>query len=316
MTFLLPAGLRWVLPWSIGVTVWAGGPVARAAEPVSVAQRAQEHWLRMTDLLDTILPGTLGAKNLLVRFTPKFADVRDREFIRIPLEVRYGVSERVDLIGGLTPFGPNPFNSGRDHRWGPGEAKFGIRHDFGPAWKFLDDTTVGLESRVPLGKPPLVLNDRYAHVRPFLSADHELRGWRHATVYANLAYDRSLALRSRSKPPAEVVRRHVVEAVPGLLYKPGPVGGFAEYRLRAVEEKAARYNVHEARIGAVWEVPRERSKKWRLPGSWQIEAAYRHEFTGERGREPESGFVTRVTWRTTMREVLASTNDWVGPAAR
>ncbi len=317
MTWRLPDRRRGLRSWCLVVLgCCAVGGTPRAAERGALVQQAQAQWLRMTDFLDTVLPGTLGARNLALHFTPKFADVRDREFVRFPLELRYGVTERMDLSGGLTPFVPNPFNSGREHRWGPGEAKLGVRYDLGPAGRIFDDTTVGLETRVPLGHPPVQLNDHHAHVRPFLSASRELRAWRSTTLYANLAYDRSVTMRTRDQPPAWVLKRHVIEAVPGLLYKPGAVGGFVEYRLRAVQEPAARYRVHEGRVGAVWEVPPERSAKWRLPGRWQIEAAFRHEFTAERGSEPDSGFVTRVTWRTSLREVLASTTEWMGTATR
>src|SRR4051812_30362885 len=91
------------------------------AEPASerVSDRVRERVLRMTDFFDTMLPGVLDQHNVTLHFTPKFSDLRDNEFMRFPLELRYGLSERWELSGGLSPFTPNPFNGGRDHRWGP-----------------------------------------------------------------------------------------------------------------------------------------------------------------------------------------------------
>ncbi len=297
-------------------SVDAVGAVGAPPIVAAVAEGAQQQLLRMTDFLDTMLPGTLGARNLTLHLTPKWADFRDREFIRLPLEVRYGVGEHLDVLGGFTPFGANPINAGRDRRWGLGETRVGVRYDLGPAWGFWDDTTVGGEVRVPLGRPPRALNDGYAHVKPFLSTEHRPRAWRHLRVYGNLSYDRSVVLRLRAAPGPEVVRRQVLEVVPGLLYKPKAWGGLVEYRWRVLREPAAQFHVHEARAGVVWEVPPERSARWRLPGNWQIEAAYRHEFTGERGRDPDSGVVTRVTWRTTLRGVRPAINGGAGAPPR
>jgi hypothetical protein len=53
-------------------------------------------------------------------------------------------------------------------------------------------------------------------------------------------------------------------------------------------------------------VPLARSEKWRLPGKWQVELVYKHEFSTTRDREPDQGPALRVNWRTKVREVLAS----------
>lgn len=272
--------------------------------------------LKMTDIFDTVLPGTIGKRNMTLHFTPKFSDFRDREYVRYPLEVRYGLAERWDVSGGVTPFAPNPFNSGQDHRWGPGELKLGLRYDLGARLKFFDDTTVGFETRVPVGKPPTPLNDHYTHVKPFVSAAHTLLQWPDTTFYTNVSYDRSVELSHRGEPPPDVVRRNVLEVVPGLLFKPGEFGTFAEYRVRLISEEADRYLAHEARIGALWDVPLARSEKWRLPGKWQIEIAYKHEITGEAGRDLDRGLAARVTWRTTLREVLTGSNGKAAATAR
>jgi hypothetical protein len=281
----------------------------RTGSAGETADSVRAQILRMTDLLDTILPGTIGKRNVTLNYTPKFSDFRAREYVRYPIELRYGVAEHWDLSGGLTPFGPNPFNSGQDHRWGPGEVKVGLRHDLGAPLKFFDATTVGFETRVPVGRPPVALIDHYTHVKPFVSATHTLHGWPDTTFYANLSYDRSMELSHRDEPPPDVVRRNVLELVPGLLFKPGQFGTFAEFRCRLISEETDRYFADEARVGAVWDVPLARSETWRLPGKWQLEVAYKHEFTGEKGRDPDRGLTARVTWRTTLREVLNGTNS-------
>jgi hypothetical protein len=292
----------WVL-----AALLAMGPsalVSAGTAPTSM----REQILRMTDFFDTTLPGTVGKRNMTFHYTPKFSDFRDHEYVRYPFEIRYGIGERWDLNAGITPFGPNPFNAGTDHRWGPGELKLGLRYDLGARCKFFDDTTVGFETRIPVGKPPTPLNDHYTHVKPFVSAAHTLGIWPATTFYANVSYDRSVELTHRGEPPPDVVRRNTIEVVPGLLFKPHQFGYFAEYRVRHITEETDWYLAHEARVGAIWDVPLARSEKWRLPGKWQLEIAYDYEFADRKGRELDHGFATRVTWRTTLREVLTGTN--------
>ena len=256
----------------------------------------------MTDFLDTMLPGTLGEHNVTLHFTPKFTDFRDREFVRYPLEIRYGATDQLELIGGVSPFAPNPFNAGRDHRWGPGEAKIGARYDLAEPLFFYDRATVGIENRIPLGKPPVQLNDHYTHVRPFLATSRILRSHPDTTFYTNFSYDRSVKLTPRDTPPPEVVRRHIAEVTPGFLYKPDELGYFVEYRFRHIQEPDNWHLGHETRVGTVWDVPLRRTAEWHLPGKWQVEIAYKFEM--EEGHGHSQGVSARVNWRTTLREVL------------
>lgn len=274
-----------------------------AAEPTrSTADILRERVLRMTDFLDTMLPGVLDERNMTLSFKPKFGDLRDEEYVRFPVELRYGFTRRLELQTGLVPFVPNPINQGRDHRWGPGEVKFGARYDLGHTLGFFEETTAGLETRIPLGKPPVELNDHFTHVKPFLAAARTLRRWPATTFYANLSYDRSVKLFRREPPPPEVIRHHVIELSPGLLYRPSEFGYFGEYRLRHIAEPGHVRLGHTVQLGTIWEVPLERSAEWRLPGKWQLELAYR--VGHEEGRGTDHGVSARVNWRTTLREVL------------
>ncbi len=276
-----------------------------AAEDRSTADMLRERVLRMTDFLDTMLPGVLEENNITLQFKPKFVDVRAAEYVRFPLELRYGLTDRVELQGGLVPFVPNPFNGGRDHRWGPGEAKLGARFDIGQTLRFFNETTVGFETRVPIGKPPTRFNDHYTHVKPFVSAARQLLRWPSTTLYANVSYDRSVKLTERGPAPPDVTRRHILEFSPGLLFKPSEFGYFAEYRFRHIDEPTESRLAHEIQFGSIWDVPLARSEKLKLPGKWQLELAYHVEH--EEGRGDDHGVSARVNWRTTLREVLEHT---------
>lgn len=276
-----------------------------AAEPPTTGDRVREQVLRMTDFFDTMLPGVLEENNLTLHVRPKFSDLRKNEYWRFPLELRYGFTNRLELRGGLVPFTPNPFNGGRDHRWGPGEIKAGARFDIGNALRFFDDTTLGFEARVPVGRPPVELNDHFTHLKPFVSAARRLHIWPSTTFYLNLAYDRSVDLTHRSPPSDPVDRRNIVEVAPGLLYKPSQFGYFAEYRFRHIRDDYGWHLENAVQFGTIWDVPLARTEKWKLPGKWQLELAYK--VSHEEGRETDHGISGRVNWRTTVREVLEHT---------
>ena len=298
---------RFPHPLLRGCLLLAGlaGACAFGAETRTTGDRVRERVLRMTEFFDTMLPGVLDENNVTLHVRPKFSDLRKSEYMRFPLELRYGLTNRWELQTGIVPFTPNPFNSGRDHRWGPGEAKFGARYDLGSLLNFFDDTTVGVETRVPLGRPPVELNDHYTHLKPFVSAARTLLTWPSTTFYVNVSYDRSIDLTHRSPPPIEVVRRNVIEVAPGILFKPSEFGYFAEYRFRHIREDFGWHLAHEVQFGTIWDIPLARTEGWKLPGKWQLELAYK--ISHEEGRDRDHGVSARVNWRTSLREMLEHT---------
>jgi len=305
----------WLFALAVTLARAASDAVPASQSPSSnldpLTQTVRERVLRMTDFFDTVLPGTLGEHNLALHFSPKFGDFRDREFVRYPVELRYGATDSLELIGGISPFAPNPINSGRDHRWGPGEVLLGARYDLDGPLFFYDRATVGIDNRVPLGTPPIELNEGYTHVRPWLATSRILRSHPNTTFYTNFSYDRTVNLTRRDAPPPEVIRRNIAEIAPGLLYKPGELGYFTEYRFRHFQEPTNWHLGHEILVGTIWDVPLRRTAKWNLPGKWQVEIAYRVET--EEGHKTGQGVSARVNWRTTLREVL---NRISGPPAQ
>jgi hypothetical protein len=267
-------------------------------------QRFGDAVMGMTEFFETVLPGTLRKYNTVLDFTPKFGDFRNREFIRYPLQLRYGYSENLELIGGLTPFSPSPFNSGRDHRWGLGELRLGARRNAPQGLWIFHQATFGLETRLPLGNPPVELIDGYFHVRPYVTASRDLH-LPHTKVFATLSYDHSFDAPGRDRPTdPDAAREHIAEFAPGILYKPGKYGYFFEYDFQHINEDSGYRLLHGQKIGVIWEVPTTRSRRWRLPGKWQIELAAR--IIEEEGQNIRYGLVTHVRVRTTLREVLDS----------
>ena len=273
-----------------------------SAPSQTLTSRMREDLLRMNDFFDTMLPGTLSEHNIILKFTPKFSDLRDNEFVRYPFELRYGLTQHLELYGGMSPYSPNPFNAGRDHSWGFGEARMGFRYNLGKLLHFYDEATAGFEYRSPLGRPPLEIIDRYTHLRPFLATSRKLTLLPHTTFFTNFSYDREVNTPGRMQPL--VTKMHVAEVGPALLYKPGEFGAFAEYRFRYIDENTGSHHAHDSKVGVLWDVPLVRTQKWKLPGKWQVELGYK--FNREEGFDNDRGVTARVSWRTSLREVLGA----------
>ena len=289
--------------FAIGAKAEEGSP---KSQPLTmITDEVRRDLERLDEFFDTRLPGTLRHYNLELKFTPKFGDLRDNEFIRYPFELRYGLGNDTEIYGGMTPFTPNPFNNGRQHRWGFGEQRLGVRHDFGRLLWFYDESTIGIEGRSPLGKPPIEVIDGYSHIRPFVTGSRQLKLIPDTKFYTNFSYDREVATPSRENPVG-ISKMHIAEVGPGLFYKPNEFGLFGEYRFQYITTDMGSHHAHNRKVGVVWDVPLERSQKWKLPGKWKVELAYK--FNHEQGFDDDHGLVARVSWRTSLREVLDATN--------
>jgi hypothetical protein len=268
--------------------------------------------LRLTELLDTRLPGILGVDGAVLRLQPRLGDLRDRDYLRLPLELRRGIADRTELAVGITPFTANPFRRGPDHRHGPGELRLELRRELrlpaGSAWR----ADAGLEARLPLGRPPAALNDGFAHLTPNLALSRPSPGWPGALAYAEARHDWGLPYPVRPAERRVARRRWDATAALGLLYQPEAWGGFVEHHLRRVGEGRTAFAAPESRVGVVWAVPVARSRAWGLPGLWRAEVAYRRVHVARPGAEFASGLVTRVRWNLRLR--APSVTDRASPA--
>ncbi|MFA5266315.1 MAG: hypothetical protein WC378_21030, partial [Opitutaceae bacterium] len=240
-----------------------------------MTQRVSDGALKMRDLFDIVLPGALGKNHLELDFEPKFGDFTKREFVRYPFELRYGLSDKWEAYGGLTPVSPNPFKSGPDHRWGPGMAKLGVRRDLVMGDFYFPKIAIGLEGTAPVGEPPVDLIDHYVHVKPYLTATRQLKTLPDTTLLLALSYDQAISCPNRANVPLGVIKRNVTEIAPGLLYKPNEYGAFAMYSLVFFDEPTGQRVRHEGKMGFLWDMPLEKSRKWSLPGKWQFELGYK-----------------------------------------
>ncbi len=278
-------------------------PVAVATDvAVRTVEVATHHWdsrsLRMREVLDLRLPNQgHGKYDLTLDFEPKLGDLAKRDYVRYPVELRYGLDEHWECYGGVTPYSPNPFK-GPNKSWGLGYYSQGVRYDTDIKGWFFQDLAWGVDVKVPLGNPPLRLIDRYTHVTPYLTLARDLPKWKSTKLLIQISYD--AAAQWGSDPSPERVKRHRLEAGPALFYKPSEWGLFGQFAWRRFQEpERGEFNGSLTRGGGVWDIPMERSHKWGLKGKWQIEAALQVET--EQGKDTDVGFNTRVRWKFDLK---------------
>ncbi len=257
----------------------------------------------VNEFFDTRLPGTLDKFDLTLEYRPRFSDFIRREFIRFPLLLRYGVTEDFEVGVLTTPYLPHPLKSGDERGWGPGEIGILARTNITPVFALWDWATVEVTFRQPLGRPPVDLIDGYTRLRPSLAVSRAVIDPETTILFANVSYDYAVGHWGRAEPDPELVtRQNIAEAGPGVLFKPTELGYFAEYRLRHIDEPEEDRWAHVYRVGIVWEVPRFRSARVRLPGYWQVEAGYR--LTDEQRRSVDHALTLRLRWRGDLKAVF------------
>ncbi len=266
----------------------------------------------VNEFFDTRLPGTLEKYDLTLEYRPRFSDLIRREFVRFPLVLRYGLTEDFEIGVLTTPVVPHPFKSGDGRKWGPGEAGVLARMNITPVFGLWDWATVEITLRQPLGRPPVELIDGYTRIRPSLAVSRAAIDPETTVLFANISYDYAVGHWGRAKPDRELfTRQNIAEAGPGVLFKPTELGYFAEYRLRHTDEPDEDRWAHVYRVGIVWEVPRHRSERVRLPGYWQVEAGYR--LTDEQRRSINHALTLRLRWRGDLKAVFRGERDTTTP---
>jgi hypothetical protein len=280
-------------------------PATKPDEPTSTDSHAKttDDDLRIREFFNASTPGTTKKSKLLFSATPRSTDIREGEFIRVSTQLRYGLADRWEIFGGMTPFFPSPINDGAEHRWGLGEAKLGVRYDWGHWGTFFDHVTVGLESRTPLGEPPPALIDYFSHVAAFINTSRPL-SFKHTYWYTTMTYDRAVHAPFREAAPYWATRTHVLIVTNSIRYMPGEFGAAASHSYRIFfSDGVGTHFGNEFRAGPIWDIPLWRTQSWGLPGKWQFEVAARVSF--EEGVKTNKGISARIRWHGNIHEVFS-----------
>jgi hypothetical protein len=121
---------------------------------------------------------------------PHFGDFHSRDYLRMPLGVRYGVNDRWEVTAEAETYfahglGKVPFFE----REGFSGVHAGTKYQLGAnLWKGWE-TSVGLDWNRPVGNPPIDLTDGLQHVAPYVSFARRLEHHPDWRVFWSAGYD-------------------------------------------------------------------------------------------------------------------------------
>ena len=124
--------------------------------PVSRGQTsshtATDDELRIRGIFNSALPGTEQKHSLRLILHPHFGDVHQRDHLRIPFGLRYGVTERLEVMGETEAYVAH----GLGHETAFSDAgfsalHFGTKYQLGKLPRTDWDTAIGLDYTRPMG---------------------------------------------------------------------------------------------------------------------------------------------------------------------
>ncbi|MBX3749237.1 MAG: hypothetical protein KF897_04030 [Opitutaceae bacterium] len=170
----------------------AGGSVANGgangnggAEP-----KISDDELRIRGVFDTALPGVEKKNRLKLIIHPHFGDLHRKDYLRAPLGLRYGLTERWEVTGEVETYfahglGEVPFL----HKEGISNYHFNTKYNLGRnLWRGWD-TGVGFDYITPAGTPPEEISDGLEHRAYFVTFSRHLESRPDIRVFWGLNYD-------------------------------------------------------------------------------------------------------------------------------
>lgn len=143
---------------------------------------------KIEGIFNTDLPKT--EKKGRVRFLvhPHLGDFTRRDYVRVPLGVRWGVNDHVEFTGIVEPYFQHGLKSGSPGN-GIGDLQFGGKYAFNQWLKPDYDASVGINIRLPLGSPPLDMTDGFNHYAPYFVVSKKSLNTKGLTFFANTTLD-------------------------------------------------------------------------------------------------------------------------------
>lgn len=287
-----PAAPRAWLACALGVLAIARG--AACAGSTASTGPVTDNDLRIQGVFNTVLPGTEKKHSLRLVLHPHVGDLINEDYLRIPLGLRYGFSNRLQLNGALETYFSHGLGAVRFFEdSGLSEIRLGAKYFLGegviPGW----DLSVGLDWGKPVGSPPADLTDGMEHTAPFVSFSRWLDAERRWRFFGSATYDDVTDLGIPRHLEKNEFSDDSVEFTAGLLRQRGDVtytleAGYATTRLTGETSD----DVFMIRPGMVWVLP-ERYTFW-AKGKWLLGSSVRVGY-GPDGMEYGVGVKLRIS---------------------
>lgn len=268
--------------------------VARAQEEAKPGTPvATDNDLRIRGVFNSVLPGTETKHALRLNFLPRIGDLVHRDYMRVPLNLRYGLSDDIELSGGVNGYfshGAGDVNFFREA--GLSQVHLGTKIHLGEILADGWDLSVGADWDRPVGSPPKEVTDAMEHIAPFVSFSHPVHGSPHLRLFGSVTFDEVTQMGFPGRIEKNKLTDDALEFSLGVLRQRGDITYTLETTVATTRVTAdVAEETYAIRPGVVWVVP-ERYTFW-AKGKWLLGASVRATY-GPDGADVGAGLKLRI----------------------
>lgn len=320
ITFLLRLCLLAILALPLGAQD-ASTSTAANEPPVAEEDPPMDEEPQLRGIFDTILTMTEREGWIKLTFHPRLGDLHRRDYLRVPLGIRYGLTDRLEFKTEFEPYfshgiGEVPFFKDS----GIASVRNGVKYRFDssplpwPGW----DTAIGADYILPVGHPPLEMTDGLKHFMNYVVFSHRLKRHRHIRVFWGTGYDIVRESDVLGDRQTNVLSASSVGLSGGFVYDHRDFSytfesNYSTTRLTGSHDR----DVVLIRPGVQWRVPRKYTfnarGQWILGIGLKVQTGTDGTDIGASGRA-RLNFDFRKWWRKTVETVRPRDKDKASPA--
>ncbi len=161
---------------------------SRPADADAAAATAEP--MKIEGIFNTDLPKTERKSSVRFIFHPHFGDLTNRDYQRVPLGLRWGATENLELRTEVESY----FAHGLGHEKFGADAGFsalqgGAKYRWTEWLRPYFDTASGMNVSIPVGSPPTEVTDGLRHITPYLTFAHTLEDRPDVTLFVGVMRD-------------------------------------------------------------------------------------------------------------------------------
>ncbi len=168
------------------------GAESKMAEPEIDDDAPADSEPQVRGIFDTILTMTEREGWIKLTFHPRLGDLHRKDYLRMPIGVRYGLTDRLEFKTEIEPYFSHGIGKvGFFDDGGLASIRNGVKYRFDssplpwPDW----ETAIGADYYLPVGHPPREMTDGQKHFTNYVIFSHRLRNRRHVRVFWGAGYD-------------------------------------------------------------------------------------------------------------------------------